>query len=91
MLQEKYQAIGDVRSLGAMVGAEFVADRSTKKPAGSETSAIIQECFKRGLIILSAGIFSNVVRFLPPLVMTDKQMEAMMSIFEDALATVYSG
>jgi 4-aminobutyrate aminotransferase / (S)-3-amino-2-methylpropionate transaminase / 5-aminovalerate transaminase len=88
-LQEKYPAIGDVRSLGAMVAAEFVKDRKTKEPAGDETPLIMQECFKRGLIILGAGIFSNVVRFLPPLVMTDKQTEAVMTIFEEALAAVY--
>jgi len=88
-LQEEYPAIGDVRSLGAMVAAEFVKDRKTKKPAGDETPLIMQECFKRGLIALGAGIYSNVIRFLPPLVLTDKQMEETMSIFEEALRVVY--
>ena len=88
-LQEKYPAIGDVRSLGAMVAAEFVKDRSTKKPASDVTPIIMQECFKRGLIALGAGIYSNVVRFLPPLVITDRQLEATMAIFEEALDVVY--
>jgi 4-aminobutyrate aminotransferase / (S)-3-amino-2-methylpropionate transaminase / 5-aminovalerate transaminase len=88
-LQEKYPAIGDVRSLGAMVAAEFVKDRETKKPASDETPLIMQECFKRGLIVIGAGIYSNVIRFLPPLVMTDRQLEATMSIFEEALEAVY--
>jgi 4-aminobutyrate aminotransferase/(S)-3-amino-2-methylpropionate transaminase len=87
--QEKYPAIGDVRSLGAMVAAEFVKDRQTKKPASDETPLIMQECFKRGLIVLGAGVFSNVIRFLPPLVMTDRQLETTMSIFEEALDVVY--
>ncbi|NLA40318.1 MAG: 4-aminobutyrate--2-oxoglutarate transaminase [Smithella sp.] len=87
--QDKYPSIGDVRSLGAMVGVEFVKNRKTKKPANDETPLIIQECFKRGLIVLGAGIFGNVIRFLPPLVITDRQVEKMMSIFEEALDAVY--
>ena len=89
VLQEKYPAIGDVRSLGAMVAAEFVKERKTKKPASDETPLIMQECFKRGLIVIGAGIFSNVIRFLPPLVITDRQLETSMSIFEEALEAVY--
>lgn len=90
-LKERHQAIGDVRSLGGMVAAELVKDRKTKEPAPAETAAILQECFKRGLIALGAGIFGNVVRFLPPLVMTDEQVEAAMSIFEESVAAVCGG
>ena len=88
-LQEKYHAIGDVRSLGAMVGIEFVKDPRTKEPAKDDVTAILLECSKRGLIVLGAGIFSNVIRFLPPLILTPEQLEKGISIFEEAVAAVY--
>ncbi|RKO68046.1 4-aminobutyrate--2-oxoglutarate transaminase [Desulfofundulus salinus] len=87
-MQEKYPLIGDVRGLGAMVAMELVKDRKTKEPAKDETARIIQECYKRGLIIISAGIFSNVVRMLMPLTITDEQLDLGFSILEEVMAEV---
>ena len=85
---EKYPIIGDVRGLGGMVGIEFVKDQTTKEPAPELTSAIIQECAKHGLMVEGAGTYNNVIRFLAPLVMTDEQLEAGLTIMEAAVASV---
>lgn len=87
-MQEKYPLIGDVRGLGAMVAMELVRDRRTREPAKDETARIIQECYKRGLIIIGAGIFGNVVRMLMPLTITDEQLEQGFSILEEVVAEV---
>jgi 4-aminobutyrate aminotransferase / (S)-3-amino-2-methylpropionate transaminase / 5-aminovalerate transaminase len=87
-LQERCPAIGDVRSLGAMVAVEFVKNRETKEPAEDEVTAIIGECLKRGLLVMGAGIFSNVVRFLPPLVITGSQLDQAIGIFEESTDVV---
>lgn len=86
-MMEKYPVIGDVRGLGGMVGIEFVKDTETKEPAPELTSAIINECMKHGLMVEGAGTYSNVIRFLAPLVMTDEQLQAGLDIFEAAVAT----
>jgi 4-aminobutyrate aminotransferase/(S)-3-amino-2-methylpropionate transaminase len=87
-MQKKYNLIGDVRGLGAMVAMELVKDRSTKKPAAEETKAIIQECYKNGLVALSAGVFNNVIRLLIPLVITDEQLCTGLDILEKAVAKI---
>ena len=55
---------------GAMVAFELVKDRASKEPAPEAAKIITQECYQKGLIAISAGIYSNVMRFLPPLVIT---------------------
>jgi 4-aminobutyrate aminotransferase / (S)-3-amino-2-methylpropionate transaminase / 5-aminovalerate transaminase len=87
-LQGKHAGIGDVRALGAMIGVEFVKDRASKKPDPEAVNRIVKECFKRGLIVLSAGVYGNVIRMLMPLVITDDQLTQAMDIFEDACAVV---
>lgn len=88
ILQEKYPMIGDVRGLGAMVAVELVKDRQTKEPARELTKQLVAECFKRGLIVVSAGIYSNVLRFLTPLVITDDELNQAMAILEEAFQAV---
>ena len=84
-LQEKYDVIGDVRGLGAMVGIEFVKDRETKEPATKLVADLIHNAIQKGLLLESCGTASNTVRFLAPLTMTDEQMEKGLEIFEEAL------
>ena len=74
-----------MRGLGGMIGVEFIKDRLTKEPAPELVNALIQHCVQNGLIIENAGTYGNVVRFLAPLVMTDKQLEAGLAIFENAI------
>ena len=88
-MKEKYEVIGDIRGLGAMVAVEFVRDRKTKEPAQEETAKIIQECWKQGLVVLSAGLYSNNIRFLMPLVVTDEQINIGLDILEDGIKKVF--
>lgn len=83
--QKKYDTIGDVRGLGGMVGLELVQSQATREPAPALTAALVQACAQRGLLIESAGTYGNVIRFLAPLVMTDEQLEAGLTIMEEAL------
>ena len=87
-MAEKYPIIGDVRGLGCMIGIELVKDRATKAPAKEETAAICKEAHKNGLIIISTGSLGNNIRVLVPLVASNEQLEAGLSIFENAIKTV---
>ena len=89
-LQQRHARIGDVRALGAMVAIELVTDPQTKEPAKELAAAVIGECFRRGLLVMGAGIFGNVVRFLPPLVATDEQVDKALEILAAALETAAS-
>ncbi|PGV56606.1 4-aminobutyrate--2-oxoglutarate transaminase [Bacillus cereus] len=84
--KEKYELVGDVRGLGAMTAIELVKNKETKEPAAEEVKAIMKETHSKGVITISAGIYSNVLRFLPPLVMTDEQLEEGLTILEAAIA-----
>lgn len=83
--KERYEVIGDVRGLGAMIGIEFVKSKETKEPNAELVHRLIVECAHKGLLIESAGIFGNVIRFLAPLVITDEQLNAGFEIFENAI------
>jgi 4-aminobutyrate aminotransferase/(S)-3-amino-2-methylpropionate transaminase len=85
-MQEKYALIGDVRGLGAMVAIELVKDRGTKEPAADETKKIMKYCYERGLILVKAGMYDNIVRLLPPLMTTMEQLEVGMDLIEEAIA-----
>ncbi|PFM63691.1 4-aminobutyrate--2-oxoglutarate transaminase [Bacillus cereus] len=84
--KDKYEVIGDVRGIGAMTAIELVKDKETKEPATEEVKAIMKETHSKGVITISAGIYSNVLRFLPPLVITDEQLEEGLTIIEAAIA-----
>ena len=87
-MQSKYSLIGNVRGRGAMVAFELVKDRKNKIPAKEETNALIQEAYKHGLILLSAGIYGNVVRLLVPLVVSEEQLQAGLDIIENSLSKI---
>jgi 4-aminobutyrate aminotransferase/(S)-3-amino-2-methylpropionate transaminase len=86
--QERYDAIGDVRGLGAMLAVEYVEDRATKEPAPAIATRVAEEAAKRGLLLLKAGIHSNCNRVLCPLVITDAELEEALGAWEDALEHV---
>jgi 4-aminobutyrate aminotransferase / (S)-3-amino-2-methylpropionate transaminase / 5-aminovalerate transaminase len=85
-LQERFEAIGDVRGLGAMTAIELVEDRGTKAPAKAMATRVIEECYRQGLIVLKAGTFDNVVRLLPPLSIGEDLVEEGLGILEKSLA-----
>ena len=75
--------IGEVRGVGAMQAIELVQDRTTKKPA--PVDAIIKRACERGLLVLRAGLYSNVIRTLVPLTITDPQLEEGLDILEGSI------
>jgi 4-aminobutyrate aminotransferase/(S)-3-amino-2-methylpropionate transaminase len=86
--QERFPLIGDIRGVGAMRAIELVRDRPTKEPAPEETNDVLAACHRQGLVILSAGIYHNVIRLLAPIVATDDQFAEGMAILERALSEV---
>jgi 4-aminobutyrate aminotransferase/(S)-3-amino-2-methylpropionate transaminase len=86
--QASYELIGDVRGVGAMVAMELVTDRETKAPAAEATKALTAEALRSGVVLVTAGAYKNVVRFLGPLSITDEELERGLQILEGALAVV---
>ena len=84
-LLNKYDVVGDIRGLGAMIGIEFVKDKKTKEPAPELTKKIIIECANNGLLVEGAGTYNNVIRFLAPLVISNEQLLCGLEIFEKAI------
>ncbi len=87
-MAERHRIIGDVRGLGAMQAMELVKDRETKVPAAEETSEIIHSCHDRGLVIIKAGLYDNVIRVLAPLVIDDSLLAEGLDILEEAIQDV---
>ncbi|RME45584.1 MAG: aminotransferase class III-fold pyridoxal phosphate-dependent enzyme [Chloroflexi bacterium] len=98
-LQERYPAtstahsttlragIGDVRGLGLMVGTEFVKS-GTREPATDVAKAVQKACFQRRLLLLTCGTYDNVIRWIPPLTIGDRELEEALGTFEAALEEV---
>jgi 4-aminobutyrate aminotransferase/(S)-3-amino-2-methylpropionate transaminase len=86
--KDRFGAVGDVRGRGAMRAMELVADRATKEPLDAETmTAIGRSALERGLIVLTAGTYGNVVRLLPPVTIEDGLLDEGLGLLEEALAT----
>ena len=84
-MKKKYPIIGDVRGRGAMQALEFVKP-GTMEPNTEAQSAIIKYCLQKGVLLLSAGTYGNVIRLLPPLVMPDDLLKEALSILDEAIA-----
>jgi 4-aminobutyrate aminotransferase/(S)-3-amino-2-methylpropionate transaminase len=80
--------VGDVRRLGAMVALELVRDRQTKEPAKHEVDTIVRAAAERGLILMPAGTYGNVIRILVPLVVTDEELDEGLAVLERCLASL---
>jgi 4-aminobutyrate aminotransferase len=83
-IQSRYPVLGDVRGLGLMVGTEFTHPDGS--PAKDLVSQILALCQKDGLLLLNCGTYSNVVRWIPPLIVDQEQIETGLDIFNRALA-----
>ncbi|KXB05634.1 4-aminobutyrate aminotransferase [candidate division MSBL1 archaeon SCGC-AAA382A03] len=84
-LKESHEIIGDIRGRGLMQAVELVKDREKKTPAPEERDQILAELHSKGLILLGAGTFNNVIRFLPPLTISEEKLKEGLDIFESAL------
>jgi 4-aminobutyrate aminotransferase/(S)-3-amino-2-methylpropionate transaminase len=89
-LQVRFPSIGEVRSLGAMVAIELVKNCSADQPDAEVTKQLVQAAGRKGLILLSCGIYGNVIRFLAPLTITDALLKEGFNLFEQALQEVAS-
>lgn len=87
-MKDKFSIIGDIRGLGAMLVVEFVKDRKTKEPDMDFAMAVIKKCVSNGLILIRAGLYTNCIRFLPPIVITDEQLNEGMDVIEQAIVEV---
>jgi 4-aminobutyrate aminotransferase-like enzyme len=82
--------IGNIRRRGAMVGVELVTDPATREPAKQETADIIRLAAERGVILIAAGTFGNVVRFLTPLTVADDELDEGLDVLSECFAAVGS-
>ncbi len=86
--QERWEKIGDVRGLGAMLAIELVEDTETKAPAAELASEVIEEAVRNGLLLIKSGTDGNCIRVLTPFVITDAELDEALGVWEDALAAV---
>ncbi|PYS95870.1 MAG: 4-aminobutyrate--2-oxoglutarate transaminase [Acidobacteria bacterium] len=84
-LWKKCAFVGNVRGAGAMRAIEFVKDRGTKEPAKELVGRIMQICHERGLVVINAGTYGNVIRTLMPLAITEEQLEEGLDVLEGAI------
>ncbi|MCC6616905.1 MAG: aminotransferase class III-fold pyridoxal phosphate-dependent enzyme [Anaerolineae bacterium] len=84
-LQSKFSVLGDVRGRGLMIGCEFTRNG---QPDASAASAVQKACLERHLLLLTCGTYGNVIRWIPPLVVNEAQIDEALHIFGEALAVV---
>jgi len=87
-MADKYELIGDVRGLGVMQAIELVKDRKTKEPATDEVSKVIVKAREKGLLLLRAGLYLNVIRLHPPLTIEEELLNKGLDILEESLKEV---
>jgi 4-aminobutyrate aminotransferase len=85
-LQKRFPLMGDVRGKGLMIGVELVKDPVTKEKAIEERNRVIQACFEKGLLILGCG--ENVIRLIPPLIITKGEADTALTILEEVLQKI---
>jgi 4-aminobutyrate aminotransferase/(S)-3-amino-2-methylpropionate transaminase len=85
--QKKFDILGEIRGLGAMLGIELVKGPD-KTPAAEETGKLVKYCNDNGLLALGCGTYGNIIRVLAPFVITDAQLEKGLSIMEEGLAAI---
>lgn len=85
-IQQRVPQLGDVRCLGLMAGLEFVTNPETREPAPELTREVVWQALRRGLICIAPiGLYGNVIRVAPPLVITEEQANESLDIFEEAV------
>jgi 4-aminobutyrate aminotransferase len=82
-LQEEYPVIGDVRGLGLMIGLEFRSE--DRKPLGNIAKSIVKQCFEDNMMLLTCGPWDNTIRFIPPLIITEEEVNLALNILSNAL------
>lgn len=85
-LQRQYPALGDVRGIGLMVGSEF--STTDRKPDKVTAKAVVHACLDRKLMLLTCGTYDNIIRWIPPLIVSEEQVDTALEIFAAALGEV---
>ncbi|HYZ18857.1 MAG TPA: 4-aminobutyrate--2-oxoglutarate transaminase [Gaiellaceae bacterium] len=88
---QRFDAVGDVRGLGAMLAIELVRNRDTKVPDAESATAVVEAAAARGVLLLKSGIYGNCIRVLTPLVITDAELDEALGVWEQALESVLAG
>jgi 4-aminobutyrate aminotransferase / (S)-3-amino-2-methylpropionate transaminase / 5-aminovalerate transaminase len=88
--RDRFAQIGDVRGLGAMLAIEVVEDPDTKKPDAAIATAVVEEAARNGLLLLKSGIYSNCIRVLAPLTLSDAELDEALGVWEQSLETTLS-
>ena len=84
-MKAKYPVVGDVRGRGAMMAIELV-EPGTLNPNAPAVDSVTKHCHLNGVLVLNAGTFGNVIRFLPPLAITDAQLHEALDILEEGIS-----
>ncbi|UCG93659.1 MAG: aspartate aminotransferase family protein [Candidatus Aerophobus sp.] len=87
-LSETHKIIGDVRGKGLIIGIELVKDQKSKRPATREAGRVVTEAFNRGVMLQTTGIYKQVLRIIPPLILTKNEAETAITILEEVLKEV---
>jgi 4-aminobutyrate aminotransferase-like enzyme len=87
-LMERHSLIGEVRSLGLLIGVELVRDRSTREPAIAEAGLVLNAMRERGVLVGTTGQESNVLKIRPPLVITREEAEVLVDTLDQVLAEI---
>jgi 4-aminobutyrate aminotransferase/(S)-3-amino-2-methylpropionate transaminase len=88
--QDRWPQIGDVRGLGAMLAIELVRDPETKEPASDLATEVVEHAALHGLLLLKSGIYSNCIRVLTPLVLSDAELDEALGVWEQALEAAFA-
>jgi 4-aminobutyrate aminotransferase/(S)-3-amino-2-methylpropionate transaminase len=86
-MKAKFPVIGEVRGRGAMIAIEFV-EPGTHNPNSSAVDSLVKHCHQNGVLVLNAGTYANVIRFLPPLVISDEQLHDALDVLEAGLSSL---
>ena len=87
--QEHHPLVGDVRGRGLMIGVELVG--SDGQPDSAACAEVLEECLQQGLIVINCGPERNIIRFIPPLTISDEELGQALDILEQAIDTAGKG
>ena len=92
-MAKEFELIGDIRGRGVLLGIEYVTDRVKKTPANKAVAKMFEYCLSHGLIFQTRGVrdLKNVIRLVPPMTVSDAEVDRAMSIMYDALGSVTKG